>query len=68
MIPQPDLVNLVISSGEPAGVGPEVSVAAAITFLSEQASAHITLIGDPAICTLPTVNEAVFIRLRIEPV
>jgi 4-hydroxythreonine-4-phosphate dehydrogenase len=68
MIPQPDLVNLVISSGEPAGVGPEVSVAAAITFLSEQASAHITLIGDPAICTLPTVNEAVFNRLRIEPV
>ena len=68
MIPQPDLVNLVISSGEPAGVGPEVSVAAAITFLSEQASAHITLIGDPAICTLPTVNEAVCNRLRIEPV
>lgn len=40
------LVNLVITTGEPAGIGPEVSVAAAHTFLNEQPNARITLLGD----------------------
>lgn len=40
-------VDLVITTGEPAGIGPEVSVQAAQAFLQEQADAHITLIGDP---------------------
>jgi 4-hydroxythreonine-4-phosphate dehydrogenase len=40
-------VDLVITTGEPAGIGPEVSVQAAHAFLQEQADAHITLIGDP---------------------
>jgi 4-hydroxythreonine-4-phosphate dehydrogenase len=40
-------VDLVITTGEPAGIGPEISVQAAHAFLQEQADAHITLIGDP---------------------
>ncbi|MCM0028920.1 MAG: 4-hydroxythreonine-4-phosphate dehydrogenase PdxA, partial [Polynucleobacter sp.] len=40
-------VDLVITTGEPAGIGPEVSLQAAQVFLQEQADAHITLIGDP---------------------
>ena len=39
-------VNLVITTGEPAGVGPEVSIAAAKQFLLEHANASITLLGD----------------------
>jgi 4-hydroxythreonine-4-phosphate dehydrogenase len=42
-------VDLVITTGEPAGIGPEVSVQAAHAFLQEQADAHITLIGDPSL-------------------
>lgn len=61
-------VNLVISSGEPAGVGPEVSIAAALAFLSEQPGAHITLIGDPSVCRVPVASNAVLIRLNIEPI
>jgi len=40
-------VDLVITTGEPAGIGPEVSAQAAQAFLQEQEGAHITLIGDP---------------------
>jgi 4-hydroxythreonine-4-phosphate dehydrogenase len=40
-------VDLVITTGEPAGIGPEVSVQAAQAFLQEQADVQITLIGDP---------------------
>jgi len=39
-------VDLAITTGEPAGIGPEVSLQAAHTFLQEQEDAHITLIGD----------------------
>jgi 4-hydroxythreonine-4-phosphate dehydrogenase len=42
-------VDLVITTGEPAGIGPEVSAQAAQVFLQEQADAHITLIGDPTL-------------------
>jgi 4-hydroxythreonine-4-phosphate dehydrogenase len=42
-------VDLVITTGEPAGIGPEVSLQAAHAFLQEQADAHITLIGDPSL-------------------
>ena len=42
-------VNLVITTGEPAGIGPEVSVAAAQQFLSEQPGVMITLLGDPTL-------------------
>jgi 4-hydroxythreonine-4-phosphate dehydrogenase len=40
------LVKLVITTGEPAGIGPEVSVAAAKQFLLEEPNASITLLGD----------------------
>jgi 4-hydroxythreonine-4-phosphate dehydrogenase len=42
-------VDLVITTGEPAGIGPEISIKAAHAFLLEQADAHITLIGDPSL-------------------
>jgi 4-hydroxythreonine-4-phosphate dehydrogenase len=42
-------VDLVITTGEPAGIGPEVSLQAAQVFLQEQVDAHITLIGDPTL-------------------
>jgi 4-hydroxythreonine-4-phosphate dehydrogenase len=44
--PAPHLVKLVITTGDPAGVGPEVSLAAARDFLSEQPNVRITLLGD----------------------
>ncbi|WP_353427296.1 4-hydroxythreonine-4-phosphate dehydrogenase PdxA [Polynucleobacter sp. MWH-UH19D] len=40
------LVKLVITTGEPAGIGPEVSIVAAKQFLLEQPNASITLLGD----------------------
>ena len=43
---QKPLVNLAVTTGEPAGIGPEVSVVAARQFLAEQPNAKITLIGD----------------------
>jgi 4-hydroxythreonine-4-phosphate dehydrogenase len=42
-------IDLVITTGEPAGIGPEVSIQAAHAFLQEQVDAHITLIGDPSL-------------------
>ena len=40
------LVNLVVSTGEPAGIGPEVSLNASLAFLREQENVRITLLGD----------------------
>jgi len=39
-------VKLAISSGEPAGIGPEVSIAAANAFIGDNPDAKITLYGD----------------------
>ena len=47
------LVNLVITTGEPAGIGPEISVSAALQFLAEQPHASITLLGDPNLLVVP---------------
>ncbi len=49
MIQQAAPVNLVICSGEPAGVGPEISLAAALAFLERQPDANITILGDPSL-------------------
>lgn len=57
-------VDLVITTGEPAGIGPEVSLQAARAFLQEQADAHITLIGDPILFEQIEVHP----RLQIESV
>ncbi|MBU3553041.1 MULTISPECIES: 4-hydroxythreonine-4-phosphate dehydrogenase PdxA [Polynucleobacter] len=43
---QVPLVNLAVTTGEPAGIGPEVSIVAAKQFLAEQPNAIITLLGD----------------------
>jgi len=57
-------VDLVITTGEPAGIGPEVSLQAAQYFLQEQTNARITLIGDPALLSQAVQHE----HLHIEPV
>ena len=68
MIQQPALVNLVISSGEPAGVGPEVSIAAALAFLQEQPASAITLLGDSSLIPASKIPEDLSNRLKVEPI
>lgn len=68
MIQQPALVNLVISSGEPAGVGPEVSVAAAIAFLQEQPESAITLLSDPSLIPATKIPQELSNRLKVESI
>ncbi|QWD63887.1 4-hydroxythreonine-4-phosphate dehydrogenase PdxA [Polynucleobacter sp. MWH-UH2A] len=61
------LVKLVITTGEPAGVGPEVSIAAAKQFLLEQANASITLLGDQNLLNKVT-QDLNAERLQVEAV
>lgn len=68
MIQQPALVNLVISSGEPAGVGPEVSIAAALAFLQEQPAGTITLLGDPSAFSAVGIPKELSTRLKVESI
>ncbi len=68
MIQQPALVNLVISSGEPAGVGPEVSLAAVLAFLQEQPAATITLLGDASLFPISDMSEELLTRLKVETI
>jgi 4-hydroxythreonine-4-phosphate dehydrogenase len=58
------LLDLVVTTGEPAGIGPEVSAQAAHAFLQEQADVRITLIGDPILFGQIAKHP----RLQIEPV
>ena len=61
------LVNLVVSTGEPAGVGPEVSLAASIEFLREHANAQITLLGNKQLLALPNnIDPTLSSRLDIQ--
>lgn len=57
-------VDLAITTGEPAGIGPLVSVEAAKAFLDEQGDARITLIGDPVLFGGITPSD----RLLLEPI
>jgi len=41
-----DCVQLVITSGEPAGIGPQISIQAAQQFLEQHDDADIVLLGD----------------------
>lgn len=68
MIQQPAPVNLVISSGEPAGVGPEVSIAAALAFLQEQPAGAVTVLGDPSSFSAVDIPKELSTRLRLEPI
>lgn len=68
MIQQPALVNLVISSGEPAGVGPEISIAAALAFLQEQPASTITVLGDPSLFSAVDIPKQLSARFRVESI
>ncbi|MEN9863331.1 MAG: hypothetical protein RLZZ601_1095 [Pseudomonadota bacterium] len=68
MIQQPALVNLVISSGEPAGVGPEVSIAAALAFLQEQPASTITVLGDSNLFSAVDIPKELSARLIVETI
>lgn len=57
-------VDLAITTGEPAGIGPEVSVQAANVFLQEQVDARITLIGDPSLLRHAEMHP----RLQVESI
>lgn len=60
------LVKLVITTGEPAGIGPEVSIAAAKQFLLEQPNASITLLGDQGL--LKEVIQSSVDRLQLRAI
>ncbi|MEY3799660.1 MAG: hypothetical protein RLZZ406_961 [Pseudomonadota bacterium] len=67
--PAPHLVKLVITTGDPAGVGPEVSLAAARDFLSEQPNAQITLLGDASLFKDSSeINLSRIDQLKIESI
>ena len=69
MQPATRLVKLVITTGDPAGIGPEVSLAAAKDFLSEQPHAQITLLGDVSLFKdFSEKNSNLPDRLKIEPI
>lgn len=62
-------VNLVITTGEPAGIGPEVSLSAALDFLAEQKDAQLTLLGDSDLFSIPKhLDPSLLDRLKIETV
>ena len=61
------LVNLVVSTGEPAGIGPEVSLAASLAFLREYADVKITLLGNEHILELPkNLDSVISSRLQVQ--
>ena len=61
------LVKLAITTGEPAGVGPEVALAAALHFVGEQSDVEITLLGDGSLLTFPNDNISNgYERIQIE--
>ena len=63
------LVNLAVSTGEPAGIGPEVSLAAALDFLCEQSNVAITLLGNEQLLSLPkNIDPALASRLQVESI
>ena len=65
LVPHP--VKLIVSTGEPAGVGPEVSLAAAKDFLGEQPNAQITLLGNADLFKDSSEkNSSTLDRLKIE--
>jgi 4-hydroxythreonine-4-phosphate dehydrogenase len=68
-MPQLAPVNLLITTGEPAGIGPEVSLSAALAFLAEQENASITLLGDETLFSIPQgIDLDILARLKLESV
>ena len=68
MIQQPAPVNLVVCSGEPAGVGPEVSIAGALAFLQEQPAVTITLLGNRSLFPVFSIPDDESTRLKMESI
>ena len=63
------LVNLVVTTGEPAGVGSEVSLAASLEFLRSHPDAHITLLGSDKLLTIPGgLSSDLSSRLQIQSI
>ena len=63
------LVNLVVSTGEPAGIGPEVSLAASLEFLRKHSDAQVTLLGNDHLLGLPkNLSPELSGRLHIQSV
>jgi len=62
------LVNLVVTTGEPAGIGPEVSLAASLAFLQEHADAQITLLGNDQLLRLPNLSPELSSRLQTQSI
>lgn len=67
MLQPAPLVKLVITTGEPAGIGPEVSVAAAEQFLLEESNAAITLLGDQSLLRIKS-QSPIAERLQLESI
>jgi 4-hydroxythreonine-4-phosphate dehydrogenase len=62
-------VKLIITTGDPAGIGPEVSLAAAKKFLVEQPNVQITLLGDAELFEHFLAKDCgAFPRLKIESI
>lgn len=65
-------IHLVISSGEPAGIGPEVSFFGALAFLQREPKVNITLLGDQSLFAEfqaeTSIDALISHRLRIEHV
>ncbi len=63
-------VKIVVSTGEPSGVGPEISLAGAQVFLEEQAGVQITLLGDASLFASPLGESALYserLKLNLIP-
>ncbi len=63
-------VKLALSTGEPAGIGPEVSLAAAKAFVADHADVEISLFGDRQLFTnevLPPQIQVAHIPLNYPP-
>lgn len=69
MQPAQHPVKLIITTGDPAGIGPEISLAAAKDFLSEQANVQITLLGDASLFKDPLEKTPFLLdRLKVESI
>ena len=63
-------LELVITTGEPAGIGPEIALAAAKQFLQENDAVSITLLGDPSLFKAIEQKKPLpwSEQLRLEPI
>ena len=60
-----DLIRLVITSGEPAGIGPQISFQAAQQFIKDKEDVSIEILGDQQLFN-PYISEITSSRLTID--